>query len=170
MACFAFITRLLMACTSCPSSAETGATSDATFSTSQQLRASQREFRSLPHRLRHHQRLLDWSSAARKREKLGGKTLRTQARLLRLFEEVAHGATARPLDTGKRNVRQDASQDVVEIVRDAAREQTQALELLMAQALIGDLALERNVTQHEDCAAPSLDRALQRRGLHRDQP
>ena len=84
----------------------------------------------------------------------------------RLFEEVVHGATARPLDTGKRNVRQDASQDVVEIVRDAAREQTQALELLMAQALIGDLALERNVTQHEDCAAPSLVRALQRRGLH----
>ena len=59
-----------------------------------------------------------------------------------------------------------ASQDIVEIVRDAAREQTQALELLMAQALIGDLALERNVTQNEDCAAPSLGRALQWRGLH----
>ena len=51
-------------------------------------------------------------------------------------------------------------------MRDAAREQTQTLELLMAQALIGDLALERNVTQHEDRAAPSLDRALEWRGLH----
>ena len=122
--------------------------------------------RSLSHRLRHHESLLDRSSAARKREKLGGKALRTQARLLRLFEKVAHGATARPLDIGNRNVRQDAGQDVVEIVRDAAREQTQALEFLMAQALIGDLALERNVTQHEDCAAPSLDRALEWRGLH----
>src|SRR5262245_915470 len=40
----------------------------------------------------------------------------------------------------------------------------------MAQALIGDLALERHVTQHEDRAEPSLVRALQWRGLHRDEP
>ena len=77
---------------------------------------------------------------------------------------------ARALDAGDRNVRQDAGQDVVEIVRDTTREHTHALQLLMAQALLGDLALERHVAQHENHAARGLVRAPERRRLQRDQP